>query len=400
MHRKPQNTRSAKTIPYNGRMLKTNAQRRLSLPLAFMLAMACAFAFFNGVAYAEGDGPDTSYVEPSDLQKRVEASAIAYNDATARVADLQARIDENNARIAQVEAELPEQQARADAALVSMYKLSGSGSALRQVLTSPQDLGEFLSACDYLTAITSGHMGELNKLQAMREELDEAQAQLQAEMVQADEAKAKAEQALAEAQAARQEAMDALAASISQEEVEAVQQQVVEEAVEQATQQAADQGLDAEAAAAQVEAARVQAQDAAASIDAAAVASGGVDWSMSKDEFVSEWSGRIDTYLDGSPLEGQGQNFAESAWDHGVDPRWSPAIANTESTKGEYCFADYNAWGWGSESWDNWDEAIEDHITGLANGYGGTITQEGAEKYCPPNAEDWYNDTLAQMNQI
>ena len=99
-------------------------------------------------------------------------------------------------------------------------------------------------------------------------------------------------------------------------------------------------------------------------------------------------------------MAGQGSNFAAAAWDYGVDPRWSPAIANTESTKGQYTFADHNAWGWGSSSWDNWEDAINDHVKGLADGYGSTITQEGAERYCPPNADEWYDNTLGEMNRI
>ncbi len=32
--------------------------------------------------------------------------------------------------------------------------------------------------------------------------------------------------------------------------------------------------------------------------------------------------GRIDSYLAGSPLSGQGATFAAAAWDYGVDPRF------------------------------------------------------------------------------
>ena len=59
-----------------------------------------------------------------------------------------------------------------------------------------------------------------------------------------------------------------------------------------------------------------------------------------------------------------------------------------------------NAWGWGGCSWGSWEEAIRDHVAGLARGYGYTISVEAAKKYCPPNWEHWYNATLAQMNMI
>ncbi|MDR2721668.1 MAG: hypothetical protein LBB35_02215, partial [Coriobacteriaceae bacterium] len=131
-----------------------------------------------------------------------------------------------------------------------------------------------------------------------------------------------------------------------------------------------------------------------------APSTGGVDWSVDKATFVNTWTKRIDAYLAGSPMAGQGRTFAEAAWNYGVDPRFSPAISNTESTKGRYCFLPHNAWGWGSVSWGSWEEAINAHVRGLANGYGGAISIAGAKKYCPPNWEHWYNSTLNEMNKI
>ena len=128
---------------------------------------------------------------------------------------------------------------------------------------------------------------------------------------------------------------------------------------------------------------------------------GDVDWSVGKDEFIAEWTVRINTYLAGSPLAGHGDDFAEAAWEYGVDPRWSPAIANTESTKGRYCFEKYNAWGWmDSITWDSWSEAIDAHVKGLSESYGYSITLKSAKKYCPPSYESWFNKTLAQMKKI
>lgn len=125
-----------------------------------------------------------------------------------------------------------------------------------------------------------------------------------------------------------------------------------------------------------------------------------IDWSVGREAFVAEWSARIDAYLDGSPLSGYGTTFAEAAWENGIDPRWSPAISNTESGKGSACFLPHNAWGWGSSAWGDWDTAIRAHVAGLASGYGYSLTPEGAAMYCPPHAADWYNKTLAQMASI
>lgn len=125
-----------------------------------------------------------------------------------------------------------------------------------------------------------------------------------------------------------------------------------------------------------------------------------IDWSVGKDAFIEEWTARIDTYLAGSPLAGYGSVFAEAAWENGVDPRWSPAISNTESSKGSVCFLPHNAWGWGDTGWDDWETAIRTHVAGLASGYGYCITPEAAEKYCPPNHSFWYTTTHAQMAEI
>ena len=116
--------------------------------------------------------------------------------------------------------------------------------------------------------------------------------------------------------------------------------------------------------------------------------------------YYEEAIARIDAYLAGSPLEGQGVTFATAAWNNGVDPRWSPAISNTESSKGAHCFLPYNAWGWGDKSWSSWEEAINAHVAGLANGYGYSITYANAAKYCPPNTDHWFKATIGQMKMI
>ena len=95
-----------------------------------------------------------------------------------------------------------------------------------------------------------------------------------------------------------------------------------------------------------------------------------------------------------------GETFAAAAWDYGVDPRWSPAIACVESGLGANCAHSYNAWGWGSVSWSSWEEAIDAHVAGLARGYGYTLSVTAAQKYCPSNWESWYNKVSAQMSAI
>jgi hypothetical protein len=120
----------------------------------------------------------------------------------------------------------------------------------------------------------------------------------------------------------------------------------------------------------------------------------------SKKAFVLQWATRIDAYLDGSPLAGQGETFALAAYTYGVDPRWSPAISTIESSKGAICSAQYNAWGWSGGSWSSWDEAIEAHVAGLAASYGAQNTLEAAKKYCPPSYENWYATVESEMAKI
>lgn len=125
-----------------------------------------------------------------------------------------------------------------------------------------------------------------------------------------------------------------------------------------------------------------------------------INYDAGKDAFVQWWGERINAYLAGSPLYGQGAIFADAAWEEGVDPRWSPAISNTESSKGLYCFAPFNAWGWGDGGWASWEEAIRAHVHGLSEGYAYSITVPCAEKYCPPNSDNWFHNTLSEMLRI
>ena len=125
-----------------------------------------------------------------------------------------------------------------------------------------------------------------------------------------------------------------------------------------------------------------------------------VDFTVGKAAFIEEWTARIDAYLAGSPLAGYGSVFAEAAWEYSIDPRWSPAISNTESSKGRICFLPHNAWGWGDVSFSNWTDAIWTHVAGLSKGYGYSITQTAARVYCPPNSTNWYYNTLSEMARI
>lgn len=173
-----------------------------------------------------------------------------------------------------------------------------------------------------------------------------------------------------------------------------------EEAARIAAEEAARAEEEARIAAAEQAKAEQEARAAQESAANAAAMLSEVDFTVGKEAFITQWTSRIDNYLAGSPLAGYGSTFAEAAWNNGVDPRWSPAISNTESSKGAACFKPYNAWGWGSSSWSSWEEAINAHVAGLASGYGYSITVANAQKYCPPTYMDWYTKTISQMQMI
>ncbi len=62
---------------------------------------------------------------------------------------------------------------------------------------------------------------------------------------------------------------------------------------------------------------------------------------------VCEWGKRLDRYLSGTPMAGTGYIIAETAYDHGMDPRLYPAIAEVESGRGVAPYGScYNVCGW------------------------------------------------------
>ncbi|MDD4930973.1 MAG: hypothetical protein PHG66_02335 [Candidatus Colwellbacteria bacterium] len=61
----------------------------------------------------------------------------------------------------------------------------------------------------------------------------------------------------------------------------------------------------------------------------------------------------------GAPLAGYGAVFVRVSQKLKLDWRFLPAIAMRESTGGKNLFKPYNPFGWGSESFDSYNEAIE-----------------------------------------
>ena len=355
--------------------------------VAFLLAAVMsvgAIAFANTTAYADE--------EMAALNAKVEETAQQYNAAVAAAEDINARILENQARINELQVQIEGQKEVSSDAVKSLYIYQRSSASIVNLVFSSDDVADLFGTLDYLNRYEQKNLEIIQTRIDLKNELTETQAQLEADKVAADEARAQAEQSLKDAQAAREEAMQRALAE-AQAQLEAERQ--AREAREAAAAAAAANPAPADAG---------QAEQPAPAEEAPAVeetvSADDVSWEMPREDFINGWAVRIDNYLAGSPLEGYGRNFAEAAWNYGVDPRWSPAISNTESSKGAICFLPFNAWGWGSSSWSNWPEAIDAHVAGLSRGYGFTITLDAAMKYCPPTYQDWYNATLEQMQMI
>lgn len=367
---------------------KLGIQGRSHALVAALLSMLLVLAGTWSFPAALAEDIDTN-PQPDEFQQRIESSATAYNDAMARVDELQKQIDENAQAIAELEEKIPLQKERASSACVDLYKAQQDTASILDLILSSESLSDFITRVDYFNAVTRSNLEQIESLSSMQDQLLQAQDQLNASKQEAADQAEAAQAALQQAQNARIEA----------------QRRAVEEATRQAEEaQAAKAAQAAKTESANSPASSDSESDAGSSSGSAAeppaASTDTADWSSNEDAFVSQWTARINNYLAGSPLSGYGETFARAAWTYGVDPRWSPAISCVESTKGAYCFASHNAWGWGSVSWDSWEEAINAHVAGLARGYGYTLTYAAAQKYCPPNADHWYNSCLAQMNSI
>ncbi|WP_246060688.1 coiled-coil domain-containing protein [Enorma burkinafasonensis] len=320
----------------------------------------------------------------------VEDSAAAYDEAVANLEELQAQIDENTAAIAELQEQLPVQQEAASEAMREMYKYQTGSNQLVTMVLNSESMSDFITTCVYMDEIQASNVEAIEELNATQSELEQTQAELDEQKRQLEEQQQAAADALAEAQQLRADAQ-------AQAEAEA--------ALELAAALAAQDTSPAESTEDSNGDNPYNTANQSGQTANTVVTGGAVNWNMSREEFIAEWTGRIDAYLAGSPLAGHGATFATAAWDYGVDPRWSPAISCIESTKGRYCANTCNAWGWtaaggGFRAFGSWDEGITAHVRYLRNMYGPTLTVAAAQRYCPPTWQDWYNKVGSQMNCI
>lgn len=374
--------------------------------LAVLFALLCAPAAFadrqsdlaaaeSNVAAAEGNvaaaGDATAAAESNAAaaEGAVEASAWEYDQAIAAVDELESQIAQLQERIDTLQAQVPGQRDAANKALVAIYKMQQEGCSLLDMLLSSENIMDFFNRLQALNRIQSANTAKLNEMLTLQNELNADQEELDRQRAAAEEQRALAEEALAAAQAERERAQAAAEDQRQAEFTAIADLEAAKEALELAS-------IPPDANTGSSLASEEPMPETIENV----VSKDGADWGTDKATFVSSWGARINAYLAGSPLGGYGEVFAAAAWDYGVDPRWSPAISLVESSKGMYCFLPHNAWGWGSSSWDSWEEAIDAHVRGLSRGYGYTVSIPNAQKYCPPNWQHWYNTCVSEMEKI
>ena len=318
--------------------------------------MAIAFACVPAFAQADDDAPDYSTYTLDELKQATDAKAGEYEVMQAKVDGLASRIGEQRSQLERIDALLPKVQAQAERSVRNRYKAQRQYGSLVEVLLYAEDWRSFTAGLEYLAFASRAHIGDFVDMRRQRADLDQQLGEIEAQKAQLDE------------------------------ELDRLRQQLDE-----------------------VTKARDEKQRKADLVANTHLIPDGADWSAGEKKFVATWAPRLDAYLAGSPLANQGETFAKAAWKNHIDPRYSAAISNIESGKGQACIRPHNAWGWGAaepdpyglaSEWATWEDAIEAHAEGLASGYGYEPTPELAQKYCPPNWEDWYVAVVTGMNSI
>lgn len=348
--------------------------------------------------------PRAASAEPQDdiasLAERIEQANDDYDGAVKSVNDVKKRMAELQKRIDTISAQLPEQREKSANSIRTLYKFQRSRGGLLDLVLASDDFSTLLSTLQYLNVISEKNTDEITSLIELQHQLEVAQTSLKAEKAEAEKAREKAASALEEAEDARAEAEARAAAQAKAEEEE--RQAALEEAKKAEAEKKSFTTASGNTSKVSADTKKSDSGSAHVDHDSSAVESEDKpsEHSNSSSDSVDAWAARIDAYLEGSPLAGQGRNFAEAALRYGVDPRWSPAISCIESSKGAACFRPHNAWGWGNSSWGSWAEAIDAHVAGLARGYGYTISLAAAKKYCPPTYRLWYSSVSSEMNRI
>ena len=336
---------------------KQMLMRIMCCTLSMMLMctyVCCAFTR----AYADVPSINDLLVPNSTLQ----SSADLYNTALSEQERIRTEIDRLQLRNTQIEEQLPELRRLCETCMKAQYKQQSSTMTLLSCLMNSNSISDSLAMLETYNMFYEYNADSINRCIALIKEKKSNIKEIENNTIALEEATKIADENLKNAIKARETVRDE-AFNAQQNELSVANPE---------------------------------------SVKAADATKDNVDWNVkSKQEFVDKWAVRIDKYLEGTPTAGNGKFYAQYAWDFGVDPRWAPAISNTESSRGYNCFRPFNAWGFGQYDFTSWEEGIKQVISTLSSSlYGSYLTKKAASIYCPPTWQDWYKHTADEMARI
>ena len=175
--------------------------------------------------------------ELAALTQQVNSAATTYQQATDRVNELNEQISEMADEILDFEQnKLPEQQQKASDAAANLYKLHVASPNVMSMLLNSASLGDLITQGKYLTTIQDDNTAELERLNAMHEELEAKMEELSSAKDEAEQEQHKASDALTSAQSAQAQ-MAARAQSEDAAEAEAARKAAEEAAATTAQMQ-------------------------------------------------------------------------------------------------------------------------------------------------------------------
>ena len=179
----------------------------------------------------------TAQTETAALTQQVNSAATTYQQATDRVNELNEQISEMADEILDFEQnKLPEQQQKASDAAANLYKLHVASPNVMSMLLNSASLGDLITQGKYLTTIQDDNTAELERLNAMHEELEAKMEELSSAKDEAEQEQQKASEALTSAQSAQAQ-MAARAQSEDAAEAEAARKAAEEAAATTAQMQ-------------------------------------------------------------------------------------------------------------------------------------------------------------------
>lgn len=270
--------------------------------LCTVLAAGSSLAVMPTAAYAVSSQTAS---ELAALTQQVDSAAATYQEATAKVEELNQQISEMADEILDYEQnKLPEQQQKASDAACNLYKLKTSSTNLLSMLLNSSSFGELITQSKYLSTIQEENTAALERLNEMYDELE-------AKMDEVSKAKDDAE-------AQQQKASEALASA------QAAQAKIAERAQSEDAAEAAAARQAAEAAAAktasmqQGSAGTASSGDAASSSDASSSGSSSSSSTNSGSSSSSSSSSSGSSSSSNSSSSNSGSSSSTSGWKSGV----------------------------------------------------------------------------------